>query len=659
MHKIILILITLCVTVTESQAQFTRYIVKFKNKGGTPHTLANPSTYLSAKAIARRTRYGIVVDSTDLPITPRYLDSIRLTPNVTIHNTSKWLNQVAIVTSDATAITKINAFTFVQSTAPLAAKVLATGKSKGANKQAITNITNATLNANNTLNTQLNYGNSAGQVNIHNGAYLHDKGFTGQGMSVAMMDAGFNTLNTNTGIDSLRINNQIKETWDYVANEASVNEDDAHGFYCLSIMGANKPGMMIGTAPKANYYLYRTEDVASEYLIEEQNWTAAAERADSIGIDLFATSLGYLDFDNPIFDHSYPQRNGNSALMTIAADLAAQKGILVCNSAGNNGNGSGSFVDYKYVAVPADGDSVVAVGACDVNGNMANFSAWGPNSNGKIKPNITSVGVATSFINLSGSASNGNGTSFSNPNIAGLITDLWQAFPELNAMSIVDITQRSSSRYSNPDGRFGYGIPNMKAAYAIALQRVQAQAATISTCNTTINFSSKDAGNNTYELWRRLPGEASFTPIKTMPATAGSFALKSYTFKDTITTPTLGTASYYIRHILPADTAINYANITLNYATPCVTSVAPVNALGIKLAPNPVKNALTITLGTATATKLYITVHDAKGALVLQQNLKNAATQYINTNTWATGKYDVKLYNGTTLLLAKPIIKIN
>ena len=660
-YKYIVAILAITFTHTNTQAQYTRYIVKLKNKGGTPFTLAAPNTYLTAKAVARRTKYNLSIDSTDLPITPRYIDSIKAVPNVTILNVSKWLNQVAISTTDPMAIAKINNFTFVINSSGIATKTLPVGLNKNisASKLAFEILPNTiTTNTTNQLTTGLNYGNSASQIALHKGDFLHDYGFLGQGMTIAMMDAGFNTVNTNTGIDSLRINNQIKGTWDFVAREASVNEDDAHGFYCLSIIGANKPGQMIGSAPKANFYLYRTEDVASEYPIEEQNWAAAAELADSLGVDVFSTSLGYIDFDDASFDYTYAQRNGNTAIMTRAADLAAKKGIIVCNSAGNNGN-SNAFPNYKYVAVPADGDSVVAVGACNSTGQITSFSAWGPTSSGKVKPNVTSVGAGTSFVNLGGSPSNGNGTSFSNPNIAGLITAYWQAFPEFSNMTVIDLVQQTSSIGNTPDDRYGYGLPNMKKAFVAGLQKLQTQNATINNCKATVQFAAKDNGSSTYELQRKLSNETVFTTVKTIPSISGAFALKSYTVADSITSTALGTVQYRIKHTMSTDTSFVYTtSSTVNYTTICTTAIPPIvlPTDAIVIAPNPVKTTLTIKLGSLYAANTTIKIIDTKGAVV-HQSVSSTTINLINTAQWATGIYIVELINNGKKITSKKILK--
>lgn len=638
----------------------SRYIVRLKDKAGTPHSFANPNTYLSTKSIARRTKYNIAIDSTDLPITPRYLDSIRLTPGVTILNFSKWLNQVAIQTTNPAAITKINSFPFVITTNPIAPRLANDIVSALPSKKLAFEPTSPLENArsNDNARTNLSYGNSFNQINMHNGQFLHDQGFLGQNMTIAVMDGGFNSYLTNAGIDSLRINNQIKETWDYVANEASVNEDDAHGFYCLSIIGANKTGQMIGSAPKANFYLYRTEDVFSEYPIEEQNWIAAAERADSIGIDVFSTSLGYLDFDNPIYDYSYAQRNGNTAMITRASDLAAKKGILVCNSAGNNGNGSPSFVDYKYVAVPADGDSVFAVGSCNANGNIASSSAWGPTSSGKIKPNVTSLGQGASFINLGGSPTNGNGTSFSNPNIAGLVTDLWQAFPELNNMSIIDVTQQASHLFSAPDGRFGYGIPNMKRAFVLALRRTYTRTPTINNCNVDINFNAKDNGSSTYQLERKLPGVVNFAQVKNLNASNGAFALKTYNFKDTLPAANLGIVTYRIKHTMGTDTSFYYDEFTVNYTNACLATAVPsINTYNIKIAPNPIQSTFNINFGSLNSNKSSIIITDAKGSIVYTQKLIGESNVTINSDYWLSGIYNIKIVQNNKTIYLKNLIK--
>jgi serine protease AprX len=453
-----------------AHSQYSKYIVQFTNKKGTPHSLSNPATYLSSKAVERRTRYNINIDSTDLPVSPAYIDSIRNVPNVSIHNISKWLNQVCIITTDAAALSKINSFPFVKKTDAIAAVSYPNDPGPVSKKFSSFNPVDimpapVISGATGTQQDFYDYGNNAGQVRIHEGEYLHNKGFHGEGITIAVLDGGFLNFKTNIALDSARINNQILGEWDFVKNESSTNEDHPHGFWCLSVIATNRPGVMVGTAPKAKFWLFRTEDVASEYPVEEQNWAVAAEFADSAGVDIISSSLGYSDFNDPVFNHSYAQRNGNTAISTIAADLAAKKGILVTNSAGNSGTNSS---DLKFTICPADADSVLCVGATDVNGVIANFSSWGPNGAGKTKPNVVSVGAnAVVASSISGNPAVLSGTSFSNPNMCGLTACLWQAFPEFNNMEIISALQESAHKFNNPDDRFGYGIPNMRKAYEI------------------------------------------------------------------------------------------------------------------------------------------------------------------------------------------------
>jgi serine protease AprX len=447
------------------QAQYNRHIVQLTDKKGTLHTLSTPSTYLSAKAIERRTKQKIGTDSTDLPVSAAYLDSIRKVPNVTILNVSKWLNQVLIRTTDAAALNTIRAYPFVKTTAAIAPRLVQGQGRPPKFEEAVT--TPVIPNTRVTDAASLNYGSTYNQIHIHEGEYLHDRDFTGRGITIAVLDGGFFGYKTNTALDSVRLQNRILGEWDFVANEASVNEDNNHGLFCFSIMASNKPGQLVGSAPHAAFWLFRTEEVGPEFPVEEQNWAAAAEFADSAGADMISSSLGYLDFDDPSFDHSYAQRDGNTAMVTIAADLAAKKGMIVMNSAGNNGNVPG---DLRFISCPADGDSVVAVGATDVNGNIAGFSSWGPSGDGRLKPNVVSVGAGTIHASTSGGVAAGNGTSFANPNLCGLIACLWQAFPEFTNMEIIDAVQKSAHKYNNPDNRFGYGIPNFRKAYALLEQ---------------------------------------------------------------------------------------------------------------------------------------------------------------------------------------------
>ena len=440
-------------------AQYPKLIVQFKFKEGSAFTLGNAAPYLSPRALLRRSRQNILIDSTDLPVNQKFIDSVRLSGAVEIISQSKWLNQVLIQTIDQAALAKINSFHFVKQVQGVGFRASGTQPVAG-DKHALEKQTQPIPPKflSRQMGDVISYGNSYNQVHIHEGEFLHNKGYRGQGVQIAVLDGGFNRYKTNTAFDSIRLNNQVLAERDFVAFDNSVNEDDQHGANCLSIMSANWPGKMVGTAPGASYYLVRTENVASEYPVEEHNWVVGAEFADSSGADMISSSLGYTEFDASVFNHSYSDFYKNTTMVSRGATSAAKKGMIVMNSAGNEGNSS-----WKYLGFPSDSDSVCAVGAVNNAGVIASFSSYG--YPGKVKPNIVSVGLGTVIAGNNNLPVTGNGTSYSNPNVAGLIACLWQAFPTFNNMQILYAVYKSSDRYTIPTDRYGYGLPNFKTAY--------------------------------------------------------------------------------------------------------------------------------------------------------------------------------------------------
>src|SRR2546421_177437 len=342
MKKNCALVFIVCSLAFTASAQYSRHIIELRDKKGTQFSLANPSSYLSAKSIQRRIQQKITIDSTDLPISKTYIDSIASVPNVTILNQSKWLNQMLIRTSDTNALNKINSFPFVKSITAIAPLPKTGEEIIAKKKDEVYELGNEILSKINNGNRSggmedIQYGSSFNQIHIHEGEWLHNLGFTGRGITIAILDAGFFAYKTNPALDSVRLQGRVLGEWDYVMNEASVNEDHVHGANCFSIIASNRPGIIVGSAPHASFWLLRTEDAATEYPVEEQNWAAAAEFADSAGTDLISTSLGYNVFDNPIYNLTYPQRDGNTSIITRAADFAAHKGIIVTVSAGNDG----------------------------------------------------------------------------------------------------------------------------------------------------------------------------------------------------------------------------------------------------------------------------------------------------------------------------------
>lgn len=674
MKNILLFFLVLHLLANESQAQFTRYLVQLKNKGGNSFTLANPSAYLSQRAIDRRTRYGIAIDSTDLPVTAAYITAIRNIPNVTVLNVSKWLNSVSVQTSDANAITAINALPFVQNVSGLAARAVSNNNIQPAgkfiNENVISELPPSPAKTNKTTADFFNYGtNSFNEINLHKGQFLHNIGLRGQGMRIAVIDGGFFHYTTMHSLDSAVANGQFLDSFDFVAGETKVFEDDSHGMSCLSTIAANIPGQFIGKAPKASFLLYRTENVSGEFLLEEHNWVCGTERADSAGADVISTSLGYyIQFTPPSVDHPNSDMDGNKTMPAIAGDLAAKKGILVFASIGNDGSNPTAT---HFLSTPSDGDSVIAVGAVNTAGAVGSFSSFGPSFDGQIKPDMASVGVSAIVQTASNTIGTSNGTSFACPKMAGLATILWQGFPEFNNMKIANALRLAGSTALSPNDRIGFGIPDVKKALVELLKDFSAANGSIATCSVTINWNSKDADAMKYEVERKLPGETTFTKVKDQPGTGGTvFSNKSYTFNETLTNAAAGTAIYRIRQIIDTaaatftDAYIDSVNIVIGAACN-TTGINPPdpNKEKVTLIPNPTAGSeITVRVETPyPVTNMTVTITDIKGRLMmkfLKSKGSGTANYTLPVQKLAKGKYVVTVYNGAKILATREMIKM-
>lgn len=456
--KKIYLLILIFITSQELYSQ-NRYAVMLTDKNNSTYSFSNPSAYLSQRAINRRLQFGITLDSLDLPVNSTYLAAIQNTGAV-ILNTSRWLNEVTVdVSANPGALSAINALPFVKQT-KLAARTTNRSNSKYSfEMESLMHRQSQTQKVAST-SSFYNYGNALNQIQMLHGDNLHDLGFRGDGKIIAMLDAGFLRADSMTAFDSLRAHNRILSTYDFVDHNSNVYDDHTHGSMCFSIIGANDPGNIVGTAPEASFLLYRSEDAATEKLIEEYNWATAAETADSAGADIISSSLGYSVFEDSTMNHTYNDMDGRTAPISIAANIASRKGIVVVSSAGNEGNGQ-----WHYITAPADADSILTIGAVDAAGVYASFSGTGPSFDGRIKPTVVAQGQGT-FVSdpYSNVVFSGNGTSFSCPVIAGLVASLWQAIPSANNMQIINAIVQSASQYSNPDSLLGYGIPNFDSA---------------------------------------------------------------------------------------------------------------------------------------------------------------------------------------------------
>jgi len=424
-----------------------KYWIQFKDKNQTNYSLDKPEAYLSQRSIERRKRYGITIDSLDLPVNLAYIDSVK-NKGAYILNTSKWFNGVCIYSENTSVLSAIKKLPFVDTLVYYT------------DNNLIAVPYNISSGIASLEGKSENYGDAWSQIHIHNGEVLHENNYMGQGMYIAVLDAGFLNADKIDVLSNLFNDNRIIGTWDFVDGDTNVYEDHYHGAAVLSTMAAYEKTKMIGTAPLAHYLLLRTEDAASEHKIEEFNWIAAVEYADSIGVDLINTSLGYTQYQAPSLSYHYSNMNGNTAPITIGATIAAQKGILLVNSAGNEGNKS-----WKYISAPADAKNILTVGAVDKYGHYAYFSSIGPTFDGRIKPDVCAVGLE-SAIATDDNISTGSGTSFSSPIMAGLVSCLWQADLSKTNLEIISLIQRHSSQYDNPDYQLGYGIPNFSTALA-------------------------------------------------------------------------------------------------------------------------------------------------------------------------------------------------
>lgn len=658
--KQLFIFLLCCLSIT-AEAQFSRYIVRLRNKGSNPFSLSNPNAYLSDRAIARRSRFSIALDSSDLPVSPSYIAQIAAIPQVTVLATSKWLNAVAIRTTSSAAITAINNLPFVQSCEGVAARVMT---------DDIFEYESSHLPSRRPQRVEGNffdYGSAAyNEIHLHQGEFLHNIGLRGQGMQIAMLDAGFFSYTSLKAFDSVNANHQVLSTWDVVSGNSSVVEDDSHGMMCFSTIAANIPGQFVGKAPKASFHLIRTEDVSSEYVIEEFNWVVGAERADSLGADVISSSLGYTTFDASAFDHPYSDRDGNTAMSTIGADLAAKKGLLVFNSVGNITDAGSQFL-----AVPSDGDSVVAVGSVSSSGIVAGNSSYGPSADGRIKPDMASVGAPAVVQLTNNTIGMSAGTSFACPNLAGLGSCLWQGFPEFNNMKIIRALQQAGNIASSPDNRTGYGIPDMKKAFSMLLNDYATSSATFASCQVTLAWNTKDVGAMKFEIERKTATEINFTKVGELSPVAGTtLANHSYHFINPITNGQSGTFQYRIRQIIDtaaASFSATYIDTSAVVVTagcfPTGTTDPGSTATHLSIQPNPVQgNSATLVVETPSAiAKLLVTVYDTRGARITSiatSKPAGKATVSVPLERFAKGKYYVYVLDNQRQLGTLEMIRL-
>lgn len=432
----------------------SNYWVSFKDKSASVFSIASPEAFMSKNALARRQKFQIPIHQTDLPVCHSYLKQLK-NLDLELKNTSKWLNGALISISDENIISEIEKLPFIHQVKRLTFETPAHFKKKFQEDNTV--FSKSTNN--------FDYALATNQIDMLEGQFLHNLDFTGSSIDIAVMDNGFPAVDSNVFFQEALLEGRIKAGYNFVADNDSVfiSSNGNHGSKVISTMVSSKSGKLVGTAPDASYFLYCTEDNANEGLQEQYNWALAAEMADdSLGTNaIITTSLGYSNgFNDPSDNHVYADMDGNTTPITKAADLAASKGLLVINSAGNEGDKT-----WKYITAPADGDSVLCIGAVKADESIAVFSSRGPSANGKLKPNVCAQGSPAYGVSTSGNVTSINGTSFSCPILAGMAACLWQAYPEKSNMDIFYAIEKSAHLYSSPNYDFGYGIPNFKIAY--------------------------------------------------------------------------------------------------------------------------------------------------------------------------------------------------
>lgn len=385
MRKLISFLaIALLATVESAQQDTLKYRISLKDKAATEYSLKKPEKYLSAKAIERRRKQNLPIDSTDLPVCRKYIDEIRK-QGVKIVVTGKWDNFVTVSCNDTTLIDRIATLPFVLSTEKV-------WISPGAGKPSMATERDSVLNQP-TIHPDSIYGRAITQIQMSNGDKLHEAGFKGQGMTIAVIDAGFHNVDKITAMQNIR----ILGTKDFVNQQADIFAESSHGMSVLSCIGMNRPDIMTGTAPEASFWLLRSEDEYSEHLVEQDYWSAAVEFADSVGVDVINTSLGYYSFDDKSKNYKYRDLDGRHALMSRQASHIADKGMILVCSAGNSGAGS-----WKKITPPGDADNVLTVGAIDKRAVLATFSSVGNTADHRVKPDVVAVGVGSDVIRTDG-----------------------------------------------------------------------------------------------------------------------------------------------------------------------------------------------------------------------------------------------------------------
>ncbi len=444
MKQVASVLFLFFTLLASAQAQ-DRYMVFFKDKTSSNFSIDRPQDFLSQRSLLRRSKNDVPVTEEDLPVNQSYINQVAQVGAETYFQT-KWMNGV-LVQMETSLVSQVEALEVVDRVEYVAPGSLLIRSAGVRSELDESPIPPSLISQSQYVMLELDL--------------MHQAGFFGEGVLLGVFDDGFNNYNSLSPFEHLLLNEQIVATQDFTKNIESVDNAFDHGLRAFSLIAADDQNI-IGGAPRAEYFLAVTE-ASGEFRIEEYNWLFAAERADSIGVDIITSSLGYSDFQDDSMDYTVQDMDGQTTVVTRAANMAALRGIVVVTSAGNTGGGT-----WGIITAPADSESVIAVGAVDSDQILAGFSALGPSADGRIKPDVVAQGVANPVLRATGNIAFQNGTSFSAPLIASLAAGLIEAFPDMRADRIREIIRTSGDRADSPDNSFGYGIPGFIKASRIA-----------------------------------------------------------------------------------------------------------------------------------------------------------------------------------------------
>lgn len=418
-------------------------MVFFKDKQGIPHTLEKPIDFLSERAIQRRLNQNISITDTDLPVNRSYVETVR-DAGAAVFYTTRWMNGV-LVACESSAIPAIEALPHVDRVEYVAPGVMSTGGRTSFKLRKHSQVGSAT----------------AAQIKMLGLDQMHSEGYTGKGVVVAVLDSGFPGVEQAPAFTHIFSDGRFDAgaSFDFVHNQADVFHADDHGTEVLSVMAGIIPDAFTGGAYGATFQLFVTEDVPTEYRVEEYNWLFAAERADSAGADIIHSSLGYYDFDDASMNYSTSQMDGKTTVVTRAAQWAAERGIVVVTSAGNEGN----IPTWRIITAPADAEGTLAIGSVNKTGQRISSSSIGPTADGRIKPDLMALGMGVTVVKSGGQIGSASGTSLAAPLVTSLVAGVLQRYPGLSSKTVVNLLKQSASQAGNPDNLLGFGIPHFQA----------------------------------------------------------------------------------------------------------------------------------------------------------------------------------------------------